>query len=529
VTRRLPFLTIQNRGPLLVALLFVALLLVVLLSTRGDDGRLMPAEGGTLVEAAAGPVERVNPLLAATPAERDLAALVFSGLTRPGPSGEALPDVAESWEVSADGRSFTFTLRRDLSWHDGAPLRVEDAIFTIKLIQSGAAADPRLIDVWRPATVGRLDERRLKVDLPAPFAPLPAYAGFGLLPEHLLRDVAPADLASVSFNRRPVGSGPFRLLSLDSNGAHLARYDRYHLGAPYLDGLEFRFGVGAPEADAAVLGGSSAAGDRVTYPLTEQAYAAVMLNNDAPLFATDTVRRALSLAVDRRALVSRTLGGRGAPTDVPFAPGSWAHDGQEPSPLNLDLARQLLESAGWTPGPDGVLQRGNRELRFTLVTADEPVWTGIAGVLAETWAQIGARVTVAPTGQQALLDDFLTPRRYEAALIGWDPGLDPDPFTGWHSSLRGQPDGNPANFADEQSDALLVEGRVLGSEEQRRDRYVAFQARFRELAPSIVLFTEIVRYAVREQYRLSLPASGPDASARFTDVRRWFVNTRNGP
>lgn len=528
MTRRLTFRPLQHRGLTLAVLLFVALVAVVVISTGRDGGRIMPAEGGTLVETSAGPVERVNPLLASTPAERDLAALVFAGLTRSGPGGEALPDVAESWEVSDDGRTFTFTLRRDLSWQDGAPLRVEDAIFTIKLIQAGAVTDQRLLDVWRPATVSRVDGRRLRVTLPAPFAPLPAYAGFGLLPEHLLRDVAPADLPSSSFNQRPIGNGPFRLLSLDEEGARLARYDRYHLGAPYLDGLEFRFG-GAQDADATVLGMDRSAGDRVTYPVTEQAYAAVMLNNDAPLFATDTVRRALSLAVDRRALVSQTLGGRGAPTDVPFAPGSWAHDGQEPPSPDLDVARQLLASAGWAPGPDGVLQRGTTQLRFTLVTADEPAWTGIAGVLAETWAQIGARVTVAPTQQQALLDDFLNPRRYEAALIGWDPGLDPDPFTGWHSSLRGQPGGNPANFADEQIDQLLVEGRVLGSEEQRRERYVAFQSRFRELAPSVILFTEIVRYAVRAEFRLSLPASGPDASARFTDVRRWFVNTRSGP
>jgi peptide/nickel transport system substrate-binding protein len=374
-----------------------------------------------------------------------------------------------------------------------------------------------------------VDERRIKVDLPAPFAPLPAYAGFGLLPEHLLRDVAPADLATVTFNQRPVGAGPFRLQSLDDQRAHLVRYDRYHLGAPYLDGLAVEFGAGDEGADAAVLDPATSTGDRVTYPLSEQAYVAVMLNNDAPLFATDTVRRALSIAVDRRALVAKTLGGRGAPTDVPFAPGSWAHDGQEPPAPDLDLARQLLESAGWTPGPDGVLQRGNTQLRFTLVTADEPVWTGIAGVLADTWSQIGARVTVAPAQQQTLLDDFLNPRRYEAALIGWDPGLDPDPFTGWHSSLRGQPGGNPANFADEQTDSLLVEGRVLGSDEQRREPYLTFQTRFRELAPSVILFTEMIRYAVREEYRLSLPASAPDASARFTDVRRWFLNTRHAP
>ncbi|MGH2600978.1 MAG: ABC transporter substrate-binding protein, partial [Dehalococcoidia bacterium] len=332
MTRRRTLPSIPNRGLLLAGLLFVALLVVAVIALRGNGGPTVPAEGGTIVESSAGPVERVNPLLASTPAERDLAALVFSGLTRPGPGGEAVPDVAEEWEVSNEGRTFTFRLRRDVSWQDGAPLRVEDALFTIKLIQSGAVADQRLADVWRNATVSRVDDRSLKVDLPAPFAPLPAYAGFGLLPEHLLRDVDPANLGGVSFNQRPIGLGPFRLESLDGGRAVLTRYDHYHLGAPYLDRFVLQFQPGGGDADATVLGPGVVAGDRITYPVTEHAYVAVMLNNDAPVFATDTVRRAMSLAVDRRALVSRTLGGRGAPTDVPFAPGSWAHDGQEALP-----------------------------------------------------------------------------------------------------------------------------------------------------------------------------------------------------
>jgi peptide/nickel transport system substrate-binding protein len=262
--------------------------------------------------------------------------------------------------------------------------------------------------------------------------------------------------------------------------------------------------------------------------MARQVYAVVMLNNDAPLFAGDTVRRALSLAVDRRALVARILGGRGAPTDVPFAPGSWAFDGQEPLPPDLELGKALLASAGWSVGPDGVSRRGNRELRFTLVTADEPAWLALARSLAESWSALGARVTVAPTGQSTLVGEFLNPRTYEAALVGWDPGPDPDPFTAWHSSLRGMAGGNPANFADERADTLLVEGRVLADEEDRRARYAQFQTRFRELSPSIVLFAEVARYAVPEPFRLSLPSAVPDPAARFTDVRRWYTRTRRG-
>lgn len=519
-----------QRLPLLLVLVSVALAVVGLLTLRGQDQRpVVAAEGGTLVESATGPVERVNPLLARTPAERDLARLVFAGLTRPGPGGEPLPDLAEGWEVSPDARVFLFRLRREVSWQDGAPLRPEDAIFTINLVKSGATADPRLAEVWRDATVSRYDERRIKVELPAPFAPLPAYAGFGLLPEHLLRGVSAQTLADAPFNRAPIGTGPFQVRSLGDGEARLVRYDRYHLGAPYLDGLILRFDGGSESADASLISSGAVPNGRISYLLARQSYAAVMLNNDSPLFASDTVRRALSLAVDRRALVAKTLGGRGAPTDVPFAPNSWASDGQEPPPLDLELARSLLASAGWAAGPDGTLRRANRELRFTLVTADEPAWTALARAMAETWAGIGVRVTVAPASQDVLMKEFLTPRAYEAALIGWDPGPDPDPFSAWHSSQRGQAGGNPANFADQRTDELLEDARVVSDIDERATRYAAFQTRFRELAPSIVLFADVVRYGVRDGLFLSLPGAVPDAASRFTDVRRWHMNTRRGP
>src|SRR5688572_669876 len=99
------------------ALVAVAVLLFASVTLAGERReRVLPAEGGTLVERSTGSVERVNPLLATTPAERDLAALVFAGLTRTGPAGEPSPDLAEEWIASPDGRVFGFRLRRDMSW-----------------------------------------------------------------------------------------------------------------------------------------------------------------------------------------------------------------------------------------------------------------------------------------------------------------------------------------------------------------------------------------------------------------------------
>lgn len=492
-----------------------------------QTNRVLPAEGGAFVERSSGAVTAINPLLAETQAERDLAALVFAGMTRMGPDGSAVPDLADEWEASADALTFTFRLRRGLEWHDGEPLTVDDVLYTIGVIQAGGGVDAGLAEVWREARVTRFDERRLRVELPTPFAALPVWATFGVLPRHLLGEASIAELRTAPFNQRPVGAGPFRLLALEAERAQLSRFDQYHFGAPYLDRIELRFGgTGGADGDAGMTGGVLAPAGQRAHTLGRNAYGAVMLNNDNALFASDTVRRALSLAIDRRALAARTLGGRGQPTDVPFAIGSWAHDGFEPFASDRQLAGALLASAGWQPGGDGVLRRGDRELRFTLVTADEPAWVAVARALAEEWAALGVRVTVAPAGRAALMSEFLNPRAYEAALIGWDPGPDPDPFTAWHSSLRGKPGGNFANFADQRSDQLLVESRVLADPAERRERYIQFAGRFRELAPSIVLYTETLHYGLREEITPSLPGVVRAPEDRFTDVHRWYMRTR---
>src|SRR5215212_6969757 len=110
----------RPQRPLLILLVLAGLLfLVALLPRWGRGGALVPAEGGILVEDIAGPVTRIDPLDAsARPGERDVARLVFDGLTRPGPDGAPLPALAESWSTNDDASVFVFRLRNGLLWQD---------------------------------------------------------------------------------------------------------------------------------------------------------------------------------------------------------------------------------------------------------------------------------------------------------------------------------------------------------------------------------------------------------------------------
>src|SRR5688572_17986925 len=135
----------------------------------------LPYYRSAYVEAVVGTPQQLNPLLqkAGSPAsERDLAALLFSGLTRPGPDGTPEAELAERWTVDASGRVYTFTLRSGLRWHDGVALTAEDVVFTVRSVQSRAfPGEQRLAAFWRTVEVEQVDRRRIRFTLPAPYAP----------------------------------------------------------------------------------------------------------------------------------------------------------------------------------------------------------------------------------------------------------------------------------------------------------------------------------------------------------------------
>ncbi len=129
-------------------------------------------------------------------AERDLAALVFEGLTRPGPNGVPEPALAERWTVDTSGTLWTFTLRPELRWHDGVPFTADDVVFTIRSVQSpDFPGDPALATFWRAVDVSTMDAFRVRFTLAQPYAPFLAATALPIVPRHLLSERCPCTMA----------------------------------------------------------------------------------------------------------------------------------------------------------------------------------------------------------------------------------------------------------------------------------------------------------------------------------------------
>lgn len=516
----------------------------LLLRMRDSEGVVL-VDTGSYTEAAAGTWQRVNPLFATTnDVDQDLSALVYSGLLRLGADQSPQADLADLPEVSSDGRTYTFHLRKEARWQDGTSVSADDVTFTIsRLLDPEFKGDPALAESWSGVQVEAPDESTVRITLKQASAPfLARNATLGILPRHLLGSLNAAALYDAPFNSMPVGSGPYRVESLNAREAVLKANESYYGGQPAIGTIRLRFYPDYPSAIRA-LGSGEAQGLFARETLSEAqytelqrlrgmkvdtyqraAYLVLYLNNDqAAFFQDERVRRAIGLAIDRQGIVDRVFAGLATASASAISPGNWAYakeyDAVAP---DVEQARRLLAEAGWLPHPTtGILTKEGSEFRFTLRTDNDPTRVAVAGEIARSLEPLGIRATVASTTFSALRRDFLQERKYDAAVAGWDQGADPDPYFGWHSSQMGTAGLNIANFGDVVIDELIAKARTTNDPAVRKDQYRQFQEKWADLTPGVVIAYPRYVYVHVESLQGPKPALLAYPAQRFMDVNRW--------
>ena len=537
----------RPRWPLLLALVagVGAIIAFAYVRADGSSSEAVRARGGSYVEGVAGAPGSVNPLFAAfNEVDRDLSALVFSGLMRLGPGGDVQPDLAQSMKVTPDGLTYIFELRGGLLWHDGELVTSDDVLFTVAAIQDpDFRGDPTLADLYRGVAVAATDDRTVTMTLPEPFAPFPARAATaGILPEHLLGGAGAALLSDAPFNQRPVGSGPFKLVELSSGSAFLEPFTAYHLGTPALDSLELRFyrddaalmnALLTDEVDGALFRPGLAA-DEVSFidgdgrwlrrPLHTTAYSLVYLNPTVPGFESSQLRRALQHALDRDALIDDVLAGQALLVESPIVRDLWSSVASPESyAYNPELAGELLDAEQYVLN-DGRREQDGEPLRFSLAASDDPTQVAVAQELARQWGELGIQVDVQVSGASQFVEGVLIPRAFQAALVSVDHGPDPDPYPLWHSSQAFGDGRNLASFSDADADRVLENARLTTSAAVRSSDYRAFQEVYAGQVPAVLLYTPAYQYVVRSDVHGIAPGLLTSLSARFAGVHRWFVS-----
>ena len=540
----------RSRWPLLSGLVLVILALSAFWYSRNQAaGSQAPAHGGRYVEAVVGVPSNVNPLYASfSDIDKDLTALIFSGLTRLGPDGTVLPDLAEKWDVSADARSCTFHLRRNVTWHDGAPFNADDVMFTCEALRDpDFRGEPSLGLFWQQVSCTKLDDFTVRFDLSQPLAPFPAYATIGILPKHELEGLSAEGLFLSPFNEQPIGTGPFVLTSMDTEGAVLSSNSAYWEGEPFIADLELRFFpdyttaaaafqersvqglLVSPETPPAAQASLDERNDLQHLASRRNSYTLLFLNTRVPFLDDKAVRQAILFALDRRTILAGALDGRADLADSPIVPGTWAHsDDIRQYSYDPQQARALLEKEGWKLNSRGVLEKDGQELSLSLVTDTDAARAAIGQEIVRQLGEVGIHATQEAKGSTALVREYLLPRRFQMALYTWDQGPDPDPYASWHSSQVREQGFNLSGFVNERLDQVLSEARQTGDQERRRVLYAEFQQIFAEEVPSVLLFYPVYHYYVEDAVKGIALGVLFEPSSRFANVNEWYIKTRRG-
>jgi len=494
----------------------------------------VPAHGGTLTEGIVGTPRFVNPLLAFTDADRDLAALTYAGLM--GLSGDGTLELvlAESYHVSEDGTEYIFTLREDARFSDNTPVTAEDVVFTVEKAQDPTLKSPELAN-WANIEASVIDARTVRFLLPKPYAPFLVDTTLGILPARLWRNVPVDEFPFSPLMIDPVGAGPFEVVGYarGKNGGivsyELRAFDKYALGRPYLDRIYVKFyGDQAALADAYRHGMiESAYGISVDQALSapySRVFGAFFNPDENPALARLEVREALSLAIDRTHIVDSVLGGHATPLLGPVPPGSGVISPSIPADDGVLLAEAVLLEAGWKHGEEsGVWENDTLSLpTITLKTSNVPELKAIATAIESDWERLGVDTEIELYEPGDLTASVIRPRDYEVLLFGMVIGRDQDLFAFWDSGERADPGLNISGYANRAVDALLESAR----EEQNP---VEARADLQELSdliaadyPAAFTHAPDFLYAVPQRlHGIRLPQIAAPAD-RFATVRSWY-------
>lgn len=504
---------------------------------------VVPAVGGEYTEALIGNPQFINPLYASvSDVDADLTRLVFSGLMQYDINNGLTTDLAESYDISDDGKTYTFVLRQGAKWHDGNPVTVSDVVGTFSLLQNPEYKSPLSVS-FKDVSISEIDARTVQFTLKEPFAPFLSALTVGLLPGSAW-DLIPAKNATLAeINLRPIGSGPYRFdkFSKDRLGNirsyTLERNDDFYGQSPKISKLTFRF---YPDAQSAVdalqkqhVDGTSFVPSTEIEPLSKDRdlqllfptlpqYTAVFFNDTkVPALKEASVRTALTQAINRQLLVEQVLRNHARTVDGPILPNmlGFSSDIKQPA-FDLVTAQTAIDTYKAT------LKEGET-FKLTITTIDSQEFVDVATFIKTAWSAVGVETELRLVTADRLPADVLKNRDYDVLLAGELLGSDPDLYAFWHSSQVDYPGLNIALYQNKKADTLLEEARNAIDSNVRAEKYLAFQQLLMTDLPAVFLYQPTYTYATSSKIKgVNLPFILTPAD-RFADVETWYIETKH--
>ncbi len=517
----------------------------------------VPMKGGSIREGVIGSPRFVNPVLAFSDADRDLTAIIYSGLMRKDADNNIIPDLAEKYYVSKDGLVYTFTLRNNLTFHNGKKITSDDVVFTINKIKDPTVKSPRKIN-FDGVSVEKIDELSIKFTLKQPYASFLENMTVGILSKDIWENT-PLELNDANINA--IGSGPYMIskVSKQSSGIidyyELSSFKKFALGNPYIKNITLHFYPNETDLLDALKNGDV---EQISSVMPENAlllkddnfnvnsavlprvFGLFFNQNQNQIFTNKVVVKAINDAIDKNRIIDEVLNGYGVAINEPIPPNMVAYqklntDNKISHEEIVEKAQISLAKDGWKIGPSGYLEKTTTDkkkktttiLEFSISTGNAPELAKSADLIQEDLSKIGIKVDVKTFEIGNLNQSVIRPRKYDALLFGQIINNEGDLFAFWHSSQRNDPGLNVAMYTNTKVDKILEDAYITVDETSRIKKYAQFEDEIRKDMPAVFLYSPDFIYVIANNLNgLSMDHINSPAD-RFSNIYKWYTETDN--
>jgi peptide/nickel transport system substrate-binding protein len=497
------------------------------------------AYGDAIIEGSIGDASNLIAMLAADSASHDIASLCYNGLVKYDKDLNLVGDLAESWDISQDNLTITFYLRKGVKWQDGVDCTADDVMFGYQTIVNPNTPTAYAGDFQEVDKAEVIDKYTFRVTYKKPFAPgLASWGYVVVLPKHILEG---QDITKSPLTRVPMGNGAYKLKEWKAGEKiELVSYHNYFEGRPFLDGFIYKI-----IPDTATMFLELQAGNidfmglsplqylRQTetkafqenfrkYKYLAFAYTYMGFNLLNPLFQDKRVRQAISYAINKDEILEGVLLGLGEVSTGPYKPGTWQYNPEvKVFPYDPERAKDLLKEVGWvdTDG-DGILEKDGKHFEFTVIlNQGNNERRKTAEIIQRRLADVGIKIKIRTLEWATFINEYIDKKNFEATILGWTMGQDPDLFDIWHSSKTHYKELNFISYKNEEVDGLIMEGRHTFDLEKRKKAYFRIQEILAEDQPYVFLYVPYALPIIHKRFCGIEPAP---AGISYNLVK-WYV------
>ena len=500
-----------------------------------DPGK--PAYGDTIITASIGEASNLIPILAGDSASHDIAGHIYNGLVKYDKNLNIVGVLAKSWEVSKDNLSIIFHLRKDVKWQDGKPFTAHDVLYTYKVIVDPKTPTPYSGDFKPVKEAKAIDDFTFKVTYEKPFAPALQSWTVGILPRHLLEG---KDITTSPMVRKPMGTGPYLFKEwIPADRIVLSANDNYFEGKPF---IERRITRVIPDLATMFLELKRYTIDmmgltpmqalkQTDYPGFRRefskykylgfSYVYLGYNLKHEIFKDKRVRQAITYAINKQEIIDGILLGQGVEATGPYKPDMWAYNGDvRRYEYCKETSLALLKEAGFEKRTDDILIKDGKPFEFTiLVNQGNDVRIRTAELIQKRLRDVGISVKIRTIEWATFVNEFIDKRNFEAVILGWSFGPEPDLFDVWHSSKQGVKEFNFISFENKEVDELIIKARHTMDQRERKKCYFRIQEILADEQPYTFLFIPYSLVAVHKRIKGIEPAP---AGIAYNNLE-WYV------